>query len=311
VIAGCRHDGERELAASVPVELRIVSDALRPAIVDAALHFPPSLRDLATSVAVTGATIGANGFGGTVHWSAPADGARLPLLGGLSERLALVVRDVSVTFASSALVSGVLTVDFEDLEVPIPGQAGTALILSAQAGVSLRLTGEPEGLGFTLEGVTPSLRWIGKIVRPHRAQERWIDAVVLSLGPINVGIGPGGDFILDLSALSLDLPRSMIGESGVIVSAQGVTAHVGAGPPPPARPAGGMARRVPGLGQDRQAQGLVGRRHGRAVPRAVRKRLRAQGALPRAGRAAEAPRRSRARPRGARRLHRGHLGVLE
>jgi hypothetical protein len=209
--------------------LTLRPDPFEMGIASATLHFPKSLHSLATQVQVTAATLKGAGFSGTVQWVPPAGGAVVPLPGDLAETLHLSVTGASITFTDSVLTAGVMTVDFNDLVVPIPGLDGTALIIAAGTGVNLTLTSSAEGVAFSLEGITAGLRVAPQILRPVDAggnPDPSREAVELTLGQLDVGVGPDGKIFADLSALTFDLPRASIGDSGVIVEALGISAHL-------------------------------------------------------------------------------------
>ena len=207
----------------------------------AVLHFPKSLHALATSVQVNDAHLNDAGFSATVSWLPPAGGAAIPLPGDLGDTLHLRVTQASVTFADSALTAGQFSVDFDDLEVPIPGLDGSALVIGAGAGLQVDLTGSAEGLGFTVRGVTAALRISPDLLRPVGSDGE-VDpaaaAVELSVGTVDLGVTPGGELFFDASASALSLPRCVIGESGVIVSAEDVSLHLDDSALPAGRPGG-------------------------------------------------------------------------
>lgn len=220
--------------------LTLQPDPFALGLSSATLHFPKSLHPMAKQVAVTDARLTAAGFSGTVSW-APAAGSLIPLPGDLNDHLHLAITGASVTFADNVLTDGIITVDFDDVALPLPGLSGTALLIGAGAGVTVHLTTSADGVAFTIAGVTAGLRVSPQILRPVDADgdpDPELPAIELALGQIDVGIGADGKVFADLALLSLDLPRAMVGESGVLIEAHAITVHLDDAHLPAGRAAG-------------------------------------------------------------------------
>src|SRR5262249_25625709 len=164
-------------------------------ISQATLHFPKSLHALAKSVQVADAHMNDAGFSGTIGWTPAPGGAVVPLPGDLGDTLHLRVTEASVTFVDSTFASGRFTVDFDDLEVPIPGLDGTALVIGAGTGLQVDLTGSTDGIGVALRGITAALKVSPDILRPVTASgdpDPAVPAVLRAIRTLDAPLGPDG-----------------------------------------------------------------------------------------------------------------------
>ena len=127
-------------------------------VTSAILHLPKALHQLAQNVQVKRASLTSSGFSGIVEWIPGGAQALVPLPGDLADRLKMSVTKGSLTFEKSALIAGLLEVNFSDLVVPLPGLQGTEMLIRAGRGVKVSLTSSTEGVAFTIEGFTTQLR---------------------------------------------------------------------------------------------------------------------------------------------------------
>ena len=159
-----------------------------------------------------------------------------------------------------------------ELALGIPGLDAVRLVLGAdgeQTSFVLEVTADPV-VTIRLVELPVVLRFDQELIKPVRRPsrvgqaDRWEvdpdrDHVDVTLAKITLAIDMDGNIGFETD-LSIDLPPSMIGDTGVVVEAQAVQIYLGAEPPPPGRPAGwrGVHIAHAGLSLPGELAGIVG-----------------------------------------------------
>ena len=133
----------------------------------------------------------------------------------------------------------------------IPGVDAVSLLLAAEGtgtAIPIEVQIRPE-FALRVNDVPLALRFSKDLLKPVRktpaaanAPAQWeVDPnapeVVVQFAEISLEIDADGNIGFGLDG-GIDLPPSMIGDTGVVVEAQGVTLHLDANAPPPGQPAG-------------------------------------------------------------------------
>ena len=159
-----------------------------------------------------------------------------------------------------------------ELAIGIPGLDAVRLVFGAegaQTAFVIEVVTDPVP-AIHLVDLPVVLRFDKKILQPVRrvpgedGADAWeVDPerefVDVTLAKVTLGIDFEGN--LDLQTdLSIDLPPSMIGQTGVVVEAAGVQIYLGAGTPPAGKPAGWRGVRIgrAGLSLPGELAGIVG-----------------------------------------------------
>lgn len=146
---------------------------------------------------------------------------------------------------SSLLING-------NLELGIPGVDAVKLMISAVGGstyIPLEVQIRPD-FAFRMKDMPLALRFSKDILKPvRRAPTTGADQpavwevdttkeyVDIQFAEVSLEINGDGDISIDMEG-QIDLPPVMLGDSGVVIEAHGITLHLDANSPPPGQPVG-------------------------------------------------------------------------
>ncbi len=138
------------------------------------------------------------------------------------------------------------------LSFQVPGLDAVSLLVASTDGdttlLPVAVQIQPE-FRVELNGVAMSLAFKSDLLRPVRktqgtadARAAWavdptVDGLIVSLGTVNAAIDGDGDVTIETET-AIDLPPAMIGETGIVIEAQGIALHLDASDPPPGQPSG-------------------------------------------------------------------------